>query len=105
MSPRPRVTYPFLVANVPFSYEGDWVNGHMNGFGTYRFADGATYEGVMQNDWPNGEGTARYPNGGVYVGRWKDGKYEVTLDATTCLCKSMVWLSLTHYPESRHILE
>ena len=64
---------------VPSSYEGDWANGHMNGFGVYRFADGATYEGVMQDDWPNGEGTARYPNGGVYVGRWKDGKYEVNL--------------------------
>lgn len=49
----------------------------MAGFGTYRFADGATYEGVMQDDWPNGEGTARYSNGGVYVGRWRNGKYEV----------------------------
>lgn len=50
----------------------------MHGFGTYRFADGATYEGVMRDNWPNGEGTARYSNGGVYVGRWRDGKYEVT---------------------------
>ncbi|CAM9687913.1 unnamed protein product [Ectocarpus sp. 13 AM-2016] len=59
-----------------FSYDGDWEKGHMNGFGTYRFADGATYEGVMRNSWPNGEGTSRYANGGVYVGRWKDGKHE-----------------------------
>lgn len=49
----------------------------MHGFGTYRFADGATYEGIMRNSWPNGEGTSRYANGGVYVGRWKDGKHEV----------------------------
>lgn len=52
----------------------------MSGFGTYRFADGATYEGVMRDNWPDGEGTARYANGGVYVGRWKKGKYEVRPD-------------------------
>lgn len=69
------------------SYDGDWVNGQMHGFGTYRFADGATYEGVMQDDWPNGEGTARYPNGGVYVGRWKNGKYEVCLICSGHFCQ------------------
>lgn len=62
---------------VLFSYDGDWVNGHMDGFGTFYFADDATYEGVMRDNWPNGEGTARYSNGGVYVGRWRDGMYEV----------------------------
>lgn len=65
-----------------FSYEGDWVNGQMHGFGSYHFADAATYEGVMRDNRPNGEGTARYTNGGVYVGRWKDGKYEV-INATS----------------------
>lgn len=59
------------------SYDGDWVNGDMHGYGTYKFADGMTYKGIMRDNWPCGEGTAYYPNGGMYVGRWKDGKYEV----------------------------
>lgn len=63
----------------------------MNGFGTYRFADGATYEGVMQDDWPDGEGTARYPNGGVYVGRWKNGKYEVIYPQQPLVCRERVY--------------
>ncbi len=65
----------------------------MSGFGTYRFADGATYEGVMRNNWADGEGTARYTNGGVYVGRWKKGKYEVRPDpAAARVAQGSCWM-------------
>lgn len=49
----------------------------MEGFVTYRFADGFTYKGTMHENRPCGEGTAQYANGGEYVGGWLDGKYQV----------------------------
>lgn len=77
-----------LFRNTRRSYDGDWVDGQMHGFGTYRFADGTTYEGVMRDNWPEGEGTARYSDGGVYVGRWKAGKCEVIRESLSAKCRT-----------------
>jgi hypothetical protein len=58
-----------------FSYDGDWMDGHMNGGGIYKFADGMTYEGSWIKDKPGGRGVGKYSSGTIYVGEWDAGYY------------------------------
>ncbi|NQW28224.1 MAG: hypothetical protein HQ474_09960 [Flammeovirgaceae bacterium] len=57
-------------------YEGDWVDGKMNGLGTYTFANGDKYEGDRVDGRMNGSGTYTYANGDKYEGDWVDGKLQ-----------------------------
>ncbi len=38
------------------TYDGEWVNGHMNGTGNLKFADGSSYCGQFQNGFIHGKG-------------------------------------------------
>ena len=60
-----------------FSYDGQWKNGKMHGFGKYLYDDKVYYgyKGQYKNNKPNGEGKATYPSGGTYEGDWEDSKY------------------------------
>mmetsp|Transcript_18934 Transcript_18934/g.34300 ORF Transcript_18934/g.34300 Transcript_18934/m.34300 type:complete len:476 (-) Transcript_18934:2-1429(-) len=58
-----------------YSYDGEWKNGRMDGWGTYKFADGHTYKGKWKDGRMHGEGVAEYSSGHVYTGSWAHGKY------------------------------
>jgi len=60
-------------------YDGDWVEGKMEGYGTYRFYDKRKdgyskkqYEGHFRNNVREGIGRMTYENGDVYVGQWQN---------------------------------
>ena len=58
------------------SYEGSWVNGEREGYGTMIWKDGRKYEGNWKNDKKDGYGTQYGKSGGKYVGNWKEGKLD-----------------------------
>ena len=53
--------------------EGEWLNGNLNGLGTYTFANGDKYVGEYKDGKQHGQGTLTWPDGEKYVGDWKDG--------------------------------
>ena len=55
-------------------YEGDFVNGFREGFGTYSFKSGASYTGSWKAGTYDGVGTFVWPSGDRYIGEWKNGK-------------------------------
>ncbi|KAK7505005.1 hypothetical protein BaRGS_00003575 [Batillaria attramentaria] len=55
------------------SYEGDWVQGRMEGKGTYCFPTETRYEGDMRDGMFHGNGTLFFPNGSKYEARWENG--------------------------------
>jgi len=48
----------------------------LNGFGKYRFANGAVYEGNFVNGRASGKGNVKYADGSTYVGDFVNGKME-----------------------------
>lgn len=56
------------------TYTGDWQNGCMHGYGTFRSADGSTYQGNWYRDLKHGLGKKIYSNEDKYEGIWKNGK-------------------------------
>ena len=54
-------------------FEGEWLNGSLNGQGTYTYADGEKYVGEFKDGEINGQGTYTYASGNKYVGEYKDG--------------------------------
>ena len=61
-------------SNNRVSYDGDWVNGKRDGYGTITWKDGDKYVGNWKDDKENGYGTYYYSDGDKYVGNWKDGE-------------------------------
>ena len=61
-------------------YEGQWLNGTMNGQGEFRMADGSVYKGGYKNGKKNGNGTLIDKDGirfvGFFTDDFKDGPYE-----------------------------
>ena len=59
-------------------YEGFMKNGKRDGKGKYTWGDGSVYEGEFKDDMKNGEGTYRWANGACYTGTFyndvKDGE-------------------------------
>ena len=64
-----------------YVYEGDLVEGLMEGSGIIKFADGSWYEGQFKNDKYEGKGKISFKNGGSYEGEFNNnlmngkGKY------------------------------
>ena len=57
-------------------YVGEWVNGKIEGKGTYTFSNGDKYVGEWVNGKIEGKGTYTFANGDNYVGEFKNGKRE-----------------------------
>ncbi len=54
--------------------EGEWLNGELNGRGTYTYANGDKYVGEYKDGNKHGQGTYSHASGEKYVGEYKDGK-------------------------------
>ena len=54
-------------------HEGYYKNGKYEGFGTYEFESGAKYEGKYRNGVQEGDGTYHYENGDVVKGTYVNG--------------------------------
>ena len=55
-------------------YTGSFVDGVLDGYGTYEWESGNSYEGYWKNGQRNGQGTFYYSNGTSDFGTWKDDK-------------------------------
>ena len=53
-------------------YEGEWVEGVIQGKGTYTFAGGAQYKGEWAAAKMQGKGTYQWPGGAIYQGQWEN---------------------------------
>jgi len=51
-------------------YTGEFLKGHLDGFGILKCADGSIYEGQFKNDFCDGKGTFNYSNGDTYIGEF-----------------------------------
>lgn len=59
-------------SDIEWYYEGDWVNGHMEGQGITEWIDGWVEEGTYANDYLNGEGKKSDDGRTVHEGNFKD---------------------------------
>lgn len=55
-------------------YDGNFVNGRPQGWGTMIYASGAVYVGGWHYGLRDGQGTWKFPDGGSYVGEWQRGR-------------------------------
>ena len=64
----------FVSPNQVTTYEGGWVHGKRNGFGTIYYNDEKTvyYKGQWVENQRSGTGLVVYPSGNTYDGEWKD---------------------------------
>ena len=51
-------------------YEGEWMEGKMQGRGVYQYSDGSCYDGMWLAGKMHGKGTFTYPNGNRYDGEF-----------------------------------
>ena len=52
------------------TYTGEWRNGNFNGWGVYRWDNGAIYEGNWRNGKRYGYGKNRWNDGQIAIGEW-----------------------------------
>jgi len=55
------------------SYDGEWSHGVMEGYGTFRYANGDVYTGNFIKNKPHGRGLVMYKNENIYDGEWSEG--------------------------------
>lgn len=58
------------------SYEGDWVEDKMHGYGLYHYSCGDIYQGEFQNNQHHGFGKYYFTDGSRYEGEWKNHKMD-----------------------------
>ena len=56
------------------SYDGDWVDGKIHGFGVYKNLSGDIYAGQWKFDKAHGKGFMKWASGSSYDGDWVDNK-------------------------------
>jgi len=55
-------------------YKGQFLNGNMNGHGYYTWPEGGYYKGNYINNIKEGEGEFMWPDGRIFKGTFKEGK-------------------------------
>lgn len=60
------------------SYEGDWENDLMHGYGIYIYSNGDMYEGEFSNNKQEGYGKYTFSDGSRYEGGWKNHRMHGT---------------------------
>jgi hypothetical protein len=56
------------------SYEGEWKDGFMNGFGYLAMKGEAEYKGIFENNTLHGEGRMEFPYGEIFNGQFNKGE-------------------------------
>ncbi len=56
------------------SYEGDWHDDKMHGYGVYHYSNGDIYDGEWENNLHCGYGKYLFTDGSKYEGEWKEHK-------------------------------
>ena len=56
------------------SYEGNWINGKIEGYGEMYFPEGKTYKGPFKDGQPHGKGKMFWKDGRVWEGEWDQGR-------------------------------
>ena len=56
--------------SVQEKYDGEWVDGKMQGRGIYLYSDGSIYDGLWVTGKMQGKGIFTYPNGNRYDGEF-----------------------------------
>jgi hypothetical protein len=59
----------------PWYYEGEWQEGHFNGYGTTVFDQGFRESGEYTDDFLNGEGSESWQDYPIYQGSYSNGEY------------------------------
>lgn len=57
------------------SYEGEYQDNEMHGWGIYTYADGDYYEGEFRHGKPHGKGTYYHASGQKTEGYFHNGRY------------------------------
>jgi hypothetical protein len=60
------------------TYEGDWSNDKMEGYGIYRYSNGDIFDGEWKDNQQNGFGKYFFTDGSHYEGEWKDHRMHGT---------------------------
>ena len=60
------------------SYEGEWKEDKMDGYGIYLYSNGDKYEGYWKEGYQNGKGKYIFTDGRSYEGEWKMQKMHGT---------------------------
>ncbi|GFR43800.1 hypothetical protein Agub_g4924, partial [Astrephomene gubernaculifera] len=55
-------------------YDGDWIQGRREGYGTRHYSSGEMYSGDWVANLRHGTGRYEYASGDLYVGQWADDK-------------------------------
>ena len=66
--------FGFYIWQNQHTYLGDFVNGQMHGKGLYKWIDGEEYEGEYVNNIKEGKGVFKWGDGRVFKGGFHDGK-------------------------------
>merc|ERR1711924_274013 len=62
-------------------YEGNWLEGHMHGFGTFHWPDGRNFSGQWVTGRQHGTGIVRNVRGSERQCLWKEGVFARWLSA------------------------
>jgi len=71
----PIISINSLIKTKVESYEGDWVDDKMEGFGIYTYANGDIYEGEFKDNKHHGYGKYFFSDGSYYIGEWSNHKF------------------------------
>lgn len=84
----------YVFAKDGSSYEGEFLDGRMNGYGIYIDKDGGRFEGYYQQGRKHGMGTYVYHNGATYEGEWAYDKKVRTHIAWVWLFRCCIGLKI-----------
>ena len=57
-------------------YQGNFLDGCKDGYGTYTSSDGSVYVGMFKDDQRHGKGELTHLKGTKFVGWWENGQPE-----------------------------
>jgi len=55
-------------------YEGEFIKGRLQGYGSFIWPDGSSYTGEWKNDLPHGQGIYTRSNGHKIKALWEEGR-------------------------------
>ena len=81
-------------------YTGEWKNGKLHGYGTFKWNNGDKYDGSWTDGKRNDSGTFIWADGSKFIGTWKDDKRNgagVYFDKSGRMVKQGNWYNNEYY--------